>query len=154
MIIEIPKVSEQGSQYEGEEDSSILGLEKDRLVRVDGPIIYDFFVQKVSQELLVQGRLSVKVFLCCSKCADFFSTTIQDLSFLRAYALSEELETIDLTEDIREDILLKIPTFFTCSSDCKGLCPLCGKNLNEETCDCRAKKPGTTWTALDKLDLS
>ena len=45
-------------------------------------------------------------------------------------------EKLDLDELIREDILLELPTKFLCKEDCKGLCPVCGKNLNEGPCGC------------------
>ena len=44
---------------------------------------------------------------------------------------------LDLDELIRTDILLELPTKFLCKEDCKGLCPTCGKNLNEGACDCQ-----------------
>ncbi len=40
---------------------------------------------------------------------------------------------------LREDILLSLPTKVLCKSDCKGLCPMCGADLNETACGC--KKP-------------
>ena len=43
---------------------------------------------------------------------------------------------LDLDNLIKEDILLKIPAKILCSEDCKGLCPKCGKDLNEGPCDC------------------
>lgn len=46
---------------------------------------------------------------------------------------------LDLDELVFEDILLYLPTKFLCKDDCKGLCPICGKNLNEDSCSC--KKP-------------
>lgn len=45
-------------------------------------------------------------------------------------------EYIDLSEDIRESLMLEFPTRILCSDNCKGLCPHCGKNLNTEKCDC------------------
>lgn len=44
---------------------------------------------------------------------------------------------IDLTEVIRQDILLAIPPRPLCRSKCAGLCPICGKNWNEGPCDCK-----------------
>lgn len=38
---------------------------------------------------------------------------------------------------IREDIFLGLPQKLLCSEECKGLCPKCGKNLNEGSCDCK-----------------
>ncbi len=47
-------------------------------------------------------------------------------------------ERLDLDELIREDILLDMPSKFLCSPDCKGLCPTCGKNLNDGPCGCES----------------
>ena len=47
--------------------------------------------------------------------------------------------SLDLDELVLEDIYLSLPTRFLCKDDCKGLCPFCGKDLNDEQCDC--KKP-------------
>ena len=154
MRIEVSKVSPEGSRYEGEEPASILDLDQNPLVKPEGPIYYDFYVQKVAQELLVTGTLRVKLSVECSRCADFFSTTLTDSSFLRAYELPEGTETVDLTEDIREDIFLNLSTFPLCSDTCKGLCPQCGKNLNEGSCSCKPRtgKLGN-WSALDELKL-
>ena len=45
-------------------------------------------------------------------------------------------EQLDLDELLREDILLDLPTKYLCRDDCKGLCPKCGKDLNEGDCGC------------------
>lgn len=153
MIIEISKVSADGSTYRGEEPNEILQLENDRRVRLESPIYYDFFAQAVSHELVVQGTLRISVALECDRCAEFFSTSLSDSSFLRAYKLSEGMKSVDLTGDIRESILLEIPPVSHCSEDCKGLCPHCGTNLNKSTCRCRPPASVSQWTDLDKLKL-
>ena len=45
---------------------------------------------------------------------------------------------LDLDSLMREDILLELPTKFLCREDCKGLCPKCGKNLNDGPCSCKS----------------
>ncbi|MDP2905278.1 MAG: DUF177 domain-containing protein [Candidatus Omnitrophota bacterium] len=47
---------------------------------------------------------------------------------------------IDLTEDIREGIMLDYPIKPLCKPDCSGLCPVCGADLNVHKCRCIAKK--------------
>lgn len=42
-------------------------------------------------------------------------------------------------QELRESIMLELPTLPLCSEDCKGLCPQCGANLNEGPCTCDAK---------------
>jgi uncharacterized protein len=153
MMIEISKVSEQGSTCRGEEGAEILQIENDRHIRVNGPISYDFFVQVVSHELIVQGTLRLPVALQCARCADFYSTILADSSFLRAYKFTEGQKSVDLTADIRESILLEVPPVSYCSPDCRGLCPYCGINLNQGACQCRPPQPGGDWTVLDRLKL-
>ena len=46
---------------------------------------------------------------------------------------------LDLTALVREDLLLALPAKFLCREDCKGLCPVCGANLNEKDCGCDLK---------------
>ena len=45
---------------------------------------------------------------------------------------------VDITNDLRDFILLAIPSRRLCSEDCKGLCPSCGVDLNEQKCACPA----------------
>lgn len=152
MLIEISKVPEDSGLYEEEVPGAVLELDQDAHVRVEGPISCRFRVQKVSGELVVQGSLVVPLSLECGRCAGFFSTTLADLSFLRAYDAPEGTETVDLTADIREDILLHLPVFPLCSPDCRGLCPQCGHNLNEGPCACKPPRVGPDgWSALDGL---
>ena len=46
-------------------------------------------------------------------------------------------DSIDMNETAISDLLLMLPTKMLCREDCKGLCDICGGNLNETTCDCR-----------------
>ena len=51
---------------------------------------------------------------------------------------------------ISEDIYLALPSRFLCKDDCRGLCPVCGADLNETVCNC--KKPADPrWAALENL---
>jgi uncharacterized protein len=54
---------------------------------------------------------------------------------------NEETETfsgdqIDLTDFVKRSVISALPMKILCSEDCKGLCPVCGKNLNEGECGC------------------
>ena len=46
-------------------------------------------------------------------------------------------DSIDMNETAISDLLLMLPTKMLCREDCKGLCDICGCNLNERTCHCR-----------------
>jgi uncharacterized protein len=63
-----------------------------------------------------------------------------------------------LLEDVvREQVLLSLPGRVLCQSDCKGLCPRCGQNLNQAICSCEDTPADPRWNALaglaDKLEL-
>ena len=45
--------------------------------------------------------------------------------------------TVDLTEIIRSNILVSLSTRYLCSEDCKGICPVCGADMNESPCNCK-----------------
>ena len=51
--------------------------------------------------------------------------------------LGAQHDSIDMNETAISDLLLMLPTKMLCREDCKGLCDICGCNLNERTCNCR-----------------
>jgi len=59
---------------------------------------------------------------------------------------------LDLAQLTWEDILLFLPSKLLCSDDCKGICPQCGKNLNEGTCECKKEIDPRFAALLDLLD--
>lgn len=66
------------------------------------------------------------------------------------YVLDERSLRIDLRPAVREEWLLNVPSFAECREDCKGICPTCGKDLNEGPCECPTTRD-TRWDALRKL---
>jgi uncharacterized protein len=60
---------------------------------------------------------------------------------------------IDLSPAVREQILLSVPAAPLCGEDCKGLCPKCGKDLNEGDCGCDRSVIDPRWAALKGIQL-
>jgi uncharacterized protein len=58
---------------------------------------------------------------------------------------------LQLGEVVREELILASPQWPLCSADCRGLCPACGVDLNEETCSCAAEELDPRWSALRAL---
>lgn len=56
-----------------------------------------------------------------------------------------------LEDVLREQVLLALPVRSLCRTDCKGLCPRCGRNLNTESCTCETASADPRWTALSDL---
>lgn len=58
---------------------------------------------------------------------------------------------IELSDVVREQVLLWLPTHTLCQPDCKGICPICGANRNRESCGCQPPKLEERWAALKSL---
>lgn len=86
-----------------------------------------------SSSILAEGEIDGKWELECSRCLDNFTSTFAG-SFDETYP--ETVESIDLTDAVRQTVLLSVPVKPLCSTDCKGLCPKCGMNLNRGRCNC------------------
>jgi uncharacterized protein len=148
--IETSQIGENGYSVAGEEPGDLLDLARDPVARPDGPIRYELTVEAAGTELVVRGWAEAPLQIRCSRCAQFFSTTARVSSFLHAYESAEHPEFLDVSDDVREDLLLEIPAFPLCQAGCKGLCARCGQDLNEGVCGCAPPEGGPSpWSALD-----
>ncbi|MFT5125301.1 MAG: hypothetical protein ACI9TH_001125 [Kiritimatiellia bacterium] len=153
MEILIKDYSLEPRQLQGELDPDVYDLEEFTEIKAILPIRYDFMAQVVGLEFLVTGSLTVDVGLDCVRCGEFFSTTFHDSAFLRAFEISDTTDYVDLMPDIRDSVLLGLPSFALCSSECKGLCAVCGTNLNTGVCSCEVPPVASAWGALDGLEI-
>ncbi len=60
-------------------------------------------------------------------------------------------EGMELADSLREQVLLAAPVKVVCREGCKGICPQCGRNLNEGACDCAPAMADPRWDALRDL---
>jgi uncharacterized protein len=65
--------------------------------------------------------------------------------------LIDETHKLDLGEAMREYALLSVPMLPLCREDCKGLCPECGANLNDEECGCDTEQADERLAVLKQL---
>jgi uncharacterized protein len=117
-----------------------------------GPVRGDLEVEKTGDQVSVRGRLEAVAALQCVSCLRVFEWTLRapfeifaerSGSVLRAeeealegddYMKFHDGRTLDLAEDARETMLLEVPIAPRCREDCRGLCPVCGVDRNEEAC--------------------
>ncbi len=62
-------------------------------------------------------------------------------------------EKIDLSEFLKEQIVLSLPYKLLCKEDCKGLCPKCGTNLNIEKCNCKNNWEDSKFAVLRNIKV-
>lgn len=72
----------------------------------------------------------------------------EELEDDEAYAIVDD--DLDLRPMVRDAVVLELPLAPLCRADCRGLCPQCGADLNEETCQCEPPRD-PRWANLDVL---
>jgi uncharacterized protein len=97
-------------------------------------ITVDGVVEKVLNTLSFHGTIERTIEHVCARCLKTAEEGIREPVDL-AYEINGLVE-INMTDDIRDALLLSHPSRFLCSANCKGLCAVCGKDLNMETCRC------------------
>ncbi len=127
---------------------------------------------KHGNDILVRGHLEGHLDLACGRCLEPFSAAVEtDFDLLLVPAPQgqgpeeEELsaaeldldfyigETVDLEAIVREQIILLVPLKPLCQEACQGLCPICGANLNRESCSCKVEKSTSPLAQLAKLKV-
>lgn len=151
MLIDLLRLPEAGERFRGEEPASILELSPDDEIHALGPVYYDFTAVVISGELVVRGMVGVRVECLCSRCGEPFSLEARDTQFEVSMNVAG-LETVDLTEEIREASILAFPYFPVCRESCRGVCPVCGTNLNRGSCSC-VRPADNRWDTLNQLEL-
>jgi len=99
-------------------------------IEVDGKVIND------GSSLKITGKIYCRKKFICDRC-------LEDAQENQVHGFDEEIDEteivdglFDISELIRDTLLAAQPIQNLCKPNCKGLCPNCGKNLNNDECDC------------------
>lgn len=120
-----------------------------------------------AREIRLRGKMEGEVEICCARCLeptrlpisaslDLFYRPMTTLAAGAEVAIStDETEVgfyesggLELAEIVREQVMIQLPMRAICVEDCRGICPLCGKNRNREACRCQETLSDTRWEAL------
>jgi uncharacterized protein len=122
----------------------------------------------------VEGRVSAIISMECARCLEPAEMEVEGtfllvvkrlplgevLSESESEAADDEEEfifvehtvtSIDITGFVRDAIILELPLRVLCRDDCKGLCVVCGHNLNEGDCGCKTNEKDPRWQMLKGL---
>ncbi len=110
-----------------------------------GPLQVEGRITNVGDMLILNASVKGTAILTCRLCMGDFEYDL-DFSFeakLKDTPVQDDPDyfayqgfQIDLTDIVTEFLILEIPSVRQCREDCKGLCPICGVNLNEQSCKC------------------
>ena len=131
MKIYVNQIPEEGMQHHTVYDPSAMDMERVD-VHVREPYEVDAWITKAERELIVNAQIRCSLQFTCARCLDEFPQTIRT-SGLFSYQFSPT-DVVDMTEDVRQEIILAYPMIPVCRPDCKGLCSACGQNLNVAAC--------------------
>jgi uncharacterized protein len=118
-------------------------------------------------EVRIHGKLAVTVEAPCDRCLERAAVAVEnnfDLVYVPAdnsgTGKEEEVdesatevgyyegEGIELNDVLREVVLLALPMQVVCVEDCRGICPVCGQNRNQNGCNCVQAPPDDRWSKL------
>ncbi len=134
----VARMSRDGDELSGTLDDSIYDLH-DEYLKPFGGLRYELGAQMFGSELLVRGRLEQDFEAACSRCGQDFDFTVKVPDFTASFPVDEKTEFVELTQELRESILLTLPTYPVCREDCPGI---------EKT---EKEAPDIRWAALDNL---
>ena len=179
MKINVEHITEKPLVLSGEESLEafpvLLGMQKDRECVFKGPVRFDITAQREFDHLRVTGKVQVLSLLSCSRCLAEFEAEINS-SFTIFYrkaipgeiSLEEETELdeqdlvsatysggeIDLNHELEEQVAMEIPLKPLCSQACKGLCTVCGEDLNSSACLCSRETVNMKFSALKNFKVN
>jgi len=142
----------------------------DETVKLESSVRVTGKIKKGIVQTDVEGRIAAVVKLECIRCLHLVDVSL-DTPFTAGFVTAEyytqqkeakldeedlevsifEGDKIDLTELVREQILLTVPEQVFCREDCRGLCQKCGANRNLIDCNCEEKEIDPRWAALKNL---
>ncbi len=174
--LELDKITEEGLTVDWKEDPASLTSYLGNFSQID--FLFETAIEatatvwKVGQSVMVKGNLKALLRLPCGRCLEEFTVPLSstfEVTLFPAKETSSE-EEVELTEDDMESnfyeggeihlseiaceqIFLEIPYQPLCRDDCRGLCPVCGKDLNRTQCGCRREEFETGFAVLKNLNL-
>jgi len=153
LIVDIARLDKGGEWFRGETAPELLDLGESEFVTPVGGMDYALKVELAGPELLVRGAVGQRLACVCSRCAETFETEVADPDFICSFEINETDAFVDLTDYVREAIILSLPGYPVCREACRGLCMTCGANLNTATCRCHEKGKDDRWAALEALGV-
>jgi uncharacterized protein len=127
-------------------------------------VLVDLEVTNTGRLMVGKGEIKANLELQCDRCLNPFQHQVE-LPFTVEFCSEDNREffkneetfiyfvepQVDIEPVVLENILLSMPIRTLCSPECKGLCSICGQELNLAECHCQEKEIDPRWEALKKM---
>lgn len=161
MIIKISNLRDGEHTLQFDESSELVGLTEP----FEGDVRLNVKLQKSHSQVIIDADLKLVCTYDCDRCGNTFTEDLEtnyrivymfgkepvESEAINIVYLPVDTDKIDLKPELRDYALLAVPMKKLCSVECKGLCPKCGKNLNEGNCDCPENSIDIRWQPLADL---
>jgi uncharacterized protein len=127
---------------------------KDDRLLDGGPLEIEGEARRVDEGIYLDGSYRLPLTMACDRCLQPVTEEVTGEIDLLLEENSEKWretlkgETLDLASLLYEDLLLGMPSKVLCDEGCRGLCPVCGTDLNASTCDCETESVDPRLAAL------
>ena len=154
--IDLRSLPVEGIDISGSLPASFFGLKPDDTVQATGPLAYELHLERDDQDLIVYGTLEAPFALTCGRCVESFPYQVSMESYQTELEIPSDTSTMDLTEALREDMLLALPSYPRCEDGNveSRECPAQGRFQSESDDDAPSQPEGqgqAVWDVLDKL---
>lgn len=161
MILDLKRIFLGGNERIALHTEVDMGSESDGKTGFVLPVEADITVRNRAGLVELEARVSFKYRFECDRCA---KAADRSYAYKFRHIIVEQLSDesgddhveapdykLDTDTLLRDDVLLELPSKFLCKESCKGLCPKCGKNLNEGSCTCNTRETDPRLAVLKKL---
>lgn len=163
MKISIKHLQDGVHSYDFCESVTACGLAHHPNLRTDAEILVE--MEKRSSHFFVNTRVRATGYFVCDRCLEGFDMGVEEQSRVifssdpdmlavagaEIRVIAKDANEIDISDDVRDALLLALPFKALCRPECRGWCSHCGVNLNEEKCRCGPHARDARWAGLDRF---
>ena len=180
MEIRLEQIEEEGLTFEFEKAVDTFPILAEMIANGEceftAPLRTALRALRIGDLVEIDGEIETSVRLPCSRCLQPFETPLKSsftLTYMQQAAdvmedtepqevelSAEDMgivyfqgEKINLKDAIQEQVVMEFPLRPLCKLDCKGLCPRCGADMNEDPCDCEQGPSPGKFAALKKWNV-
>ena len=137
MKVIVKDISPQGLFLEENSSGEELDIERDDIKFIQ-PVLIKAEVTIDQETVNLKITASSRIQITCNRCLKEYEQELRKKIKLIKSATEDPI--IDLTQIMREEIIIEYPIKFLCGDSCQGICAGCGNNLNDKKCDCSKEK--------------
>lgn len=168
MILDLSTLKDLPAHLEIMEDASRLKLSVDGVTTI-GQVRAELDIMQGDQIYYCTGKAVCDADMECVRCLELYRTTLEGEIDFSINEVGEERDLnpeelpenelvvpagtteVDITDPVREALVLALPLKPLCREECLGLCPICGNNRNESQCECKVEETDSRWDGLRDL---